>query len=69
VVSGPYFTPNQRGMDLVGEAGKNGQTAVKKENSLPWQGFEMELAGQKKMSLEKATQIVGYSPLFYKRKK
>jgi hypothetical protein len=29
-------------------------------------GFEVEWAGQKKMPLEKATQIVGYSPLLYK---
>jgi hypothetical protein len=53
-------------MDLVEEAGENGQRAVNRDNSLPCQGFEIEWAGRKKMSLAKATQIVGYSPLLYK---
>jgi hypothetical protein len=69
VVTGPNFTPNQRGMQLVGEACENGQTAVKKKYSPPWEGFEMEWTGQKKMPLEKATQFVSYSPLLYKGKK
>jgi hypothetical protein len=56
-------------MDLVEEASENGQTAVNIENSPPRQGFETEWASKKKMSLEKATQIVGYSPLLYKGKK
>jgi hypothetical protein len=52
-------------MDLVGEAGENGQAA----QSTLTQRFEMERAGQRKMSLEKATQIAGYSPQLYEGKK
>jgi hypothetical protein len=60
MVSGPNFTPKERWMDFVGQAGENGQTEGKKDNSPPWLKFEMEWAGQKKMSLEKGTQIIGY---------
>ena len=69
MVNGPRFIPNQRGMDLVGEEGRMvGQQVLGQQSTLK-HGSEMQWADQKKMSLEKATQIVGYSPLLYKGKK